>query len=432
MPTTGSRRSFVKRAGAVAGGAAIAAAFPGLRRTADAAETIKVGFISPRTGPLAGFGETDPYVIELVRKSLAKGLSMGSKSYAIEILDRDTQSDPARAGQLAKELINSNGIDFMLTTSTPETVNPVSDACEAAGVPCLSTVMPWEAWYFGRGGKPGAPSPFKWTYHFSFGVSNFLQCYVSQWHELPTNKKVGVLYPNDADGNAIRANLIPALEKAGFTVVDPGGYEDGTSDYSAQIAKFKGENCEIFNSFPIPPDFATFWRQSAQQGYTKIVKIAQVAKTGLFPSTVEALGSLGNNLASACYWHRDFPYKSSLTGVGGHELCDGYEKSSGKQWTQQLGASLSLFDAGFAALKDSGAPKDKAAVAKALSKLKTVTIVGKVDFTSGPFPNVSPTPIIGTQWIKSKPGSKFPFDYVITEHSNDPKVPVSAKLRPYS
>lgn len=432
MPRDRSRRSFVKTVGAAAGGAALAGTMPGLWRSAGAAETIKVGFISPRTGPLASFGETDPYVIGLARKALAKGLTIGGKSYAVEILDRDTQSDPARAGQLAKELINSNGVDFILATSTPETVNPVSDAAEAAGVPCLSTVMPWEAWYFGRGGKPGQPSPFKWTFHFSFGVKNFLDCYLSQWHELPTNKKLGVLYPNDADGNAIRAHLIPDLQKAGYTVIDPGGYEDGTSDYSAQIAKFKAEQCEVFNTFPIPPDFATFWRQCAQQGYTKIVKIAQVAKTGLFPSTVEALGSLGDKLASGCYWHRDYPYKSSLTGIGGHELADGYEKATGKQWTQQLGASLSLFDAGFTALKQSGAPKNKAALAKALGGLNTVTIVGRVDFPAGPVPNVATTSIIGTQWVKSKPGSKFPYDYVITEHANDPKVPVTAKLLPYN
>ena len=218
-----------------------------------------------------------------MRKTLAQGLKVGDKTYAVDILDRDTQSDPSRAGQLAKTLINSDKIDMMLCVSTPETINPVADACEAAGVPCLSTVMPWEAWYFGRGAKPGAPSPFKWTYHFGFGGGEFYKTYVSQWGLLPTNKKVGVLYPNDADGNAIRANLAPALAKAGFTIVDPGPYEDGTTDYSAQIAKFKAERCEIFNTFPIPPDFAAFWRQAAQQGYTKMVKICQVAKTGPIP-----------------------------------------------------------------------------------------------------------------------------------------------------
>ena len=155
-------------------------------------------------------------------------------------------------------------------------------------MPCLSTGMPWEPWYFGRGGKPGEPSPFKWTYHFGFGVANFSKAYISQWNgSVTTNKKVAFLMPNDADGNALRTIFKPILEKAGFTVVDPGGYEDGTTDYSAQIAKFKEENCEIFTTGPIPPDFAVFWRQAAQQGYTKMVKIAQIAKTCLFPSQVE-------------------------------------------------------------------------------------------------------------------------------------------------
>ncbi|MGA2793404.1 MAG: ABC transporter substrate-binding protein [Roseiarcus sp.] len=399
---------------------------------AGAENVLKIGFVSPRTGALAGFGETDGYVLELARKALAGGLTVGGKTYEVQILDRDTQSDPSRASQLAKTLINSDGVDLMLPVSTPETINPVADACEAAGVPCLSTVMPWEAWYFGRGGKPGAPSPFKWTYHFGFGGGEFFKTYTSLWNSLDTNKKVGVLYPNDADGNAIRENLAPALGKAGFTIIDPGPYEDGTTDYSAQIALFKKEKCEIFNTFPIPPDFAAFWRQAAQQGYTKMVKIGQIAKTGLFPSQVDSLGDLGFNLSSAAYWHKAFPYKSSLTGVSGDELADGYEKSSGKQWTQQLGASMSLFDAGIAALKASADPKSKEAVAKALGALNTLTMIGKVDFTSGPFPNVSPGPIIGSQWVKAKPGSKFKLDFVVTEHATDPNVPIAAKLVAYN
>ena len=431
MPLTSSRRDFVT-ATLAAGGAAFAAGSPAFWKPAEAAETIKVGFISPRTGPLGGFGECDPYVIGLVRKAVARGFTSGGKSYAIEILDRDTQSDPSRAGQLAKELINSNAIDFMLTTSTPEVVNPVSDACEAAGVPCLSTVMPWEAWYFGRGAKPGAPSPFKWTYHFSFGVKNFLDSYLSNWRSIATNKKVAVLYPNDADGNAIRAHLIPDLQKAGYTIVDPGGYEDGTTDFSAQIARFKSEHCEIFNTFPLPPDFATFWRQAAQQGFTKSVKIAAIAKTGLFPSSIEALGSLGDKLSGAAYWHPTFPYKSPATGLSSRELADGYERGTGRQWNQQVGASMSLFDAGFAALKNCGAPKNKAAVARALAKLRTTTVVGVIDFPKGPVPNVATSSEIGNQWIKSKPGSKYPFEMVLTENANDRRIPITAKLLPYN
>lgn len=399
---------------------------------ADAANTIRVGFISPRTGRLASFGEADGYVLELARNALKAGLTAGGKKYAVEILDRDTQSDPSRASQLAKTLINVDKVDLMLVTSAPETVNPVADACEGLGVPCLSTIAPWEAWYFGRGAKPGEPSPFKWTFHFSFGVSEFLKAYSSQWGQLPTNKKVAALYPNDADGNAIRASLAPALQKAGFTIVDAGPYETGTTDFSAQIAKFKAENCEIFNTFPSPPDFAAFWRQAAQQGLTKTLKIVQVAKTGLFPSTVEALGPLGLNLSSACYWHKTFPYKSPLTGVSSAQLAEGYEKASNKQWNQQLGASMSLLDAGFEALKASTNPKDKASIAKALGSLQTTTTIGKIDFTKGPVPGACTTALLGTQWVQAPAGSKYKLDYVITENAADTSVPIGAKLRSYA
>ena len=137
-------------------------------------------------------------------------------------------------------------------------------------------------------------------------------------------------------------------------------------------------------------------------------------------------------MAAFAYWHKTFPYKSSLTGISGTELADGYEKASGKQWTQQLGATLSLFDAGIEALKASNGPKDKGNVAKEISTLKTMTIIGQVDFTSGPVPNVSPGPNVGAQWIKSKEGSKFPFELVLTENATDPKVPVGGILVPYN
>ena len=94
---------------------------------------------------------------------------------------------------------------------------------------------------------------------------------------------------------------------------------------------------------------------------------------------------------------------------------------------------MALLDGGFAALAASGNPNDKAAVAKALSTLNTTTMVGKVDFTSGPVPNVSETPIIGAQWVKSpRPAASIPFDLVIVDNAPDPNVPIAAKLLPYN
>ena len=126
----------------------------GAPRVSQADQTIKIGFVSPLTGPASGFGEPDPYVLGLAKAALTKGLTIGGTTYSVEVVNKDGQSTPG-VRQAANDLINSEKVDLMLTTSTPEVVNPVSDACEAAGVPCISTVVPWEAWYFGRGAKPG-------------------------------------------------------------------------------------------------------------------------------------------------------------------------------------------------------------------------------------------------------------------------------------
>jgi branched-chain amino acid transport system substrate-binding protein len=436
-----SRRELVKRAGVGAGGLMLAGtavprgfAIPRVSaspRLSAADTTIKIGFVSPLTGAVSGFGEPDPYVIGLAKTALAKGLTIAGTKYSVEVINKDAQSTPARAAQVASNLIHSDNVDLMLTTSTPEVVNPVSDACEAAGVPCISTVVPWEAWYFGRGAKPGKPSPFRYTYHFCFGGANFFDTYTHLWPQVKTNKKVGVMWPNDADGNAIRAGLGPGLKKAGYTIVDPGAYQDGTNDYSAQIAKFKDAGVQIFNTFPIPPDFATFWRQAAQQGLTKQIKIAQIAKTGLFASQVEAVGSLGYNLASGAYWGPTWPYKSSLTGIANAQLASGYTAKSGKQWNQQAGPSLALFDVGTAALKASGNPKDKAKVANAMKTLKVETPVGVLHWGKGPVPNVVQTPIPGGQWIKATRGP-FKLEWVFCEHTDDPSIPIQAHLKSYS
>ncbi|MBR0706250.1 ABC transporter substrate-binding protein [Bradyrhizobium liaoningense] len=431
-PKSQSRRNFLKSTVTLVGASAVAGTAPALWTTAAAAQTLRIGFISPLTGALAGFGECNPHLIKLAQDALKAGIRLGDQTYAIEILMKDTQSDPNRAAELARQLITSDKVDLMLSCSAPETVNPVADACEAAGVPSVSTTVPWEAFYFGRGAKPGAPSPFKWTYHFAFGTAQFAQCYISKWNgAVKTNGKVGVLYPNDADGNAVRANLLPALVKAGFIVIDPGAYEDGTTDYSAQIARFKQENVEIINTFPLPPDFAVFWRQAAQQGLTKKIKIIETGKTGLFASQIQAMGALGLNMTAGAPWHPAFPYSSPLTGLSSKQLADGYESASGRQWTLQIGQTMALIDVGVAALKAAGNPASKEEVAKAISKLRLTTTMGELDWTKGPVPNCVSTPIIGIQWSKPKQ-SKFSVDAHVVDNACDRNVPIGAPLVSYS
>ena len=118
----------------------------------------------------------------------------------MQIVLKDSQSNPNRAGEVANDLILKDKVALVLTAGTPETANPVSDACELNEVPCISSVVPWQPWFFGRKGDPA--KGFNWTYHFFWGLEDVIANFTNGWKSVPTNKKVGGLFPNDGDGNA--------------------------------------------------------------------------------------------------------------------------------------------------------------------------------------------------------------------------------------
>ena len=395
--------------------------------TAANVKTLTVGFVSPQTGPLAGFGEADKYEVNQMTAFFKKNpIKVGSSNYVVKVILKDAPTSAA-ASAAASDLINNDNVDLILASSTPDIVNPVSDQCEANAVPCITTVAPWQAYYFGRQKDPAHPVPFKWTYHFFWGLEDVMATYEDMWSKVTTNKKAGALWPNDPDGQAWSgANGFPSTTKSiGVSVTDPGLYPDGTQDYTSQISAFKSAGDQILLGVPIPPDFTTFWNQAVQQGYKP--KIATIGKALLFPSAIEALGKNGQNLATEVWWHPTSPFTSSLTHKSAKQLAADYEKDTGKQWTQPLGFSEALFEVMAAALHSAGST-DKAKIAHAISRLKVKTIVGTVDWTSGPVPNVAKTPLAGGQWRAGVNGHKY--DLVIVSNKTAPMVPLGGTVQP--
>ena len=424
---TGSSPSAAASAAAPSGAAASTGPSVAASAAAPSAGKITIGFVTPQTGQVAGFASGDAFIVDRVRATdaYAKGFSVGGKQYDVEIVVADTQSDPNRSAQVATDLILKNKVDMILTTSTPETTNPVATVCEAQGVPCLSTVVPWEAWFFGRQADPTKPVPFKYTTMFFLGLNEFAGCFVPMWNRVPNNKNVAQMYPNDADGGAFRTNFTQLVTKAGYKPIDGGAYPDGTTDFTAMISKFKSEQCDVYSNVPLPPDFNTFWKQAAQQGYKP--KIATVAKVLLFPADTEALGDLVNNIATDCWWGPFMPYKSSLSGETSQALADAYQAASGKQWLSTLGSTYSLFEVAQAAFTAVDDPHDKDAVAAALGKVSYTGVCGPLDFAKGPFPGIGIIQPVGVQWRK---GTNFPWEMVVVDNSLNPDVPVGGDLIP--
>jgi branched-chain amino acid transport system substrate-binding protein len=90
--------------------------------------------------------------------------------------------------------------------------------------------------------------------------------------------------------------------------------------------------------------------------------------------------------------------------------------------------NYAVFEVAAGALAKANDPKDRDSVADAISKLSMDTIVGPVDFTNGPAPNVAFNPVYAAQWQKGK--GKFPFDLVIVDNTLAPDVQVTGEKLP--
>jgi branched-chain amino acid transport system substrate-binding protein len=416
------RRALLQASGVVAGAAALG--MPSL--VLAQSKAIKIGFVSPQTGPLAPFGEADKFIVEQMTKLFAGGLDVGGKKMAIQIIQKDSQSNPNRAGEVANDLILKDKVDLVLVSSTPETANPVSDACELNEVPCISSVVPWQPWFFGRKGDPA--KGFNWTYHFFWGLEDVIANFLAGWNSVSTNKKVGGLFPNDGDGNAWgdkELGFPKPLAKEGFTLVDPGRFQNMNNDFSAQISAFKKDGCEIITGVVIPPDAKTFLTQARQQGFRP--KVVTLGKALLFPAAIEALGDLGDGLSTEVWWSPSHPFASSLTRQSAKQLADSYETATKKQWTQPIGFAHALFEVAVDALKRTREPGNHAALRDAVAGTNLKTVVGEVKWGGqGPFKNVSKTPLVLGQWVK---GKKYKYELVIVNNSQATNIPAGGKLK---
>lgn len=422
-----TRRRLIGTGTALAAASATGLSLPAFAQT----KKLKIGYVSPQTGPLSAFSAADDY---MVNKFLAAAPGLGLD---VEVIVKDSQSNPNRAAEVAKELISRDEVNLILVASTPETTNPVCSIAEQEEIPVISSVAPWQPWFIGQQGNPDDPASwqsFDYVYHFFWGLEDNVAVFMNMWASVETNKSVGALWPNDSDGNAWASpvGMPPALEAAGYKLTDPGRYQNLTDDFSAQINAFKQANCEIMTGIPIPPDFTTFWTQAKQQGYNP--KLVSVAKALLFPESVAALGPLGHNLTCEVWWSPAHPFKSSLTGESAAELAAGFEAAAGREWTMPAGFVHALFEVAADAIKRTDDPTDSAALAAAIGSTDLDTVVGKVQWGRDNVPefarkNISKTPLVGGQWRRKDDGT---FELVIVENALAPEIPTAGTLETLS
>ena len=412
-----TRRKFVKTLGA----AAVAAFGSSLvlpNSWAKARDNILIGHPAPHTGGVAFFAETADFADDFATAEINKNggifIKELGKKLPIKIIAMDTESNPSKAAEVASRLILKEKVDLMMTTGTPDTVNPVSAVCERYKVPCIGTFAPIQPWLTG--------GPYKWSFLYFVSVEDVIKIHLGIWdqHADKHNKVVGGLWPNDPDGAVWADMFVGAARKHGYKVVDVGRFNYGLQDFSSFINTWKNEKVEIITGVPIPPDWAAAWRQCHQLGF--IPKIASLSKAILFPSSVDALGGdLPNGLICEVVWAPTHPFKSSLSGISCNELAEAWTKKTGKQWTAPLGFDYAGIEIFADVLKRAGS-LDKTKLREALAQTKLDTILAPIKFNKE---NYTVTPMVGGQWVK---GKRWPWELETIWNENYPYIQNTAKM----
>ena len=423
-----NRRTFLKSAGVVS--VAAASTFGVASTTRAQSRTIKIGFIGAQSGVGANFGEATPWTVERIRAAVKDGVKIGGKTYAVELVIKDNQSDPNRSAVVSSELVLRDKCDLVLCFGG-DPAAAMGELADTRGMPTISTMVPWTGWKFSRGATAEnlTEKSFPYTYHFFWGAAEVVKNFLAMWNSVRTNKIVGTFYVDNPTGKAfanLKTGLPGGMAQHGYREVPGGFFKMATDDFTNQLSAFKSAGAEIVSGLVFPSHWATFWNQAAQVGYRP--EVCTMAAAFLFASTITALGPRGDGMSTEVWWTPKFPYKSSITGQSGRELATEWENATGKQWTQPIGYAHAIWEVGLAAMKSSGDPKNKEAVRNAIANLSVDTIVGPVRFKDSPVKNVSITSMAAGQWRKTK-GGRFPFELLIVYNATAPQIPIEAELK---
>jgi branched-chain amino acid transport system substrate-binding protein len=216
----------------------------------------------------------------------------------------------------------------------------------------------------------------------------------------------------------------PALTAAGYTIVNPGLFTQGTEDFSSVINKFKAEGCECLVGTWNPPDFANFWKQCVQQGFNP--KATAIARAILVRPDMDAVGDIANGLCLEVWWEKSWPFTSSLTGLTCQGIVDAWDKANpGKPYTPALGLTGGGgFDTITDVIKRTAKLDDPASYVEAIKATDLKSILGPIKFNA-PFANCALSPLVGGQWI----GKVGAWERLVVDNKHYPSIPKTGDIQ---
>ncbi len=222
-----------------------------------ASNIIKIGSVSPLTGPQAHLGKDNENGARLAVDEInAAGLTLGGKKMHIDLLSEDDQADPKTATTVAQKLVDSGVVGVIGHLNSGSTI-PASTIYHAAGIPQISPSATAIA-YTAQG------------YNTAFRVMTNDKQQGHVLGQFAVNKlgakKIAVIDDRTAYGQGLADEFAKAAEAAGAEIVAREYTTDKSTDFMAILTSIKSKSPDLVFFAGMDPQAGPMARQMRQLG----------------------------------------------------------------------------------------------------------------------------------------------------------------------
>jgi branched-chain amino acid transport system substrate-binding protein len=288
-----NRRTFLRATGTVAGAAALG--FPAVLRAQP--KSIKIGAISPVTGPLAEVGQLMRLGAQIASDEInaAGGIkSMGGVRLELLVGDTETKAEVART--VAERLINEGTVMLTGAFHSGHTMAIVPVA-QQRRVPFIVDISAADAITrnVAQSVKEGKQKT-QYVYRVFPTTTTFgrlaVQYMTEIFRETKTSpKRVVLMYTNDAFGKPQSESFVKAVAaaKPGFEIVEVIPFPEDAKDLSTEISRAKALKPDILSPIPRPATAILLLQELARQR-VELMGVISPGAPGLYePRQLEIL-----------------------------------------------------------------------------------------------------------------------------------------------
>lgn len=261
------------------------------------ADTLKIGAVAPKTGPLAGGATVTqwPSIKLWVEQVNARGgLNVDGTKMPVELIEYDDQTNPGETIKAVQRLATQDKADFIIA--------PYGTGLNIAAAPI-----------FARYGYPqiavsaitdqieDLSSKFPSMFFTLGSTTAFAEDAVNVLSDMRDQGKIGnkiaMVNVADAFGIELAAAAKPIFDKAGFELVYETSYPLGTQDLSPVVKAAKATEPDAFVAWSYPPDTFALTEQAIIEDLN--VKAFYTAVATCFPAYGARFGSKVENVLGA-------------------------------------------------------------------------------------------------------------------------------------